>query len=114
MNNNKGKFFMHHTTLFTPKALIQTGIFSMLAFTVMLLGINDALAGAVQLCNGIVALKSDIGKGVSTLGVMGVAIAATFGKVSWGMAVLVAVGIAAVHSAGTIAGYFGGTGCAGM
>ncbi len=104
---------MHHTTLFTPKALIQTGIFSMLAFTVMLFGIDDALAGSgtVQLCNGINLLKSDIGKGVSTLGVMGVAIAATFGKVSWGMAVLVAVGLAAVHSAGTIAGYFGGVGC---
>jgi type IV secretory pathway VirB2 component (pilin) len=74
--------------------------------------LNTSLAYAAGImCSAIITLVAgDTSQAISTLGVLGLGIGATFGKVSWGMATLVAVGIATIHGAGLIAGYFGG-GC---
>ena len=48
------------------------------------------------------AAQSSMGKGIATLGILMLGIGAMLGKVSWSMALLVAVGIVVVFNAGNI------------
>lgn len=73
-------------------------------------------AYATNLCGTIVTyINGDLGKAIATLGVIAVAVGATFGRVTWSTAVLVAVGIAGIFGAGTLAGTLAsGSGCTGL
>jgi type IV secretory pathway VirB2 component (pilin) len=62
---------------------------------------------ATVLCNTLDVVQGDIGEGIATMGVLSVGIAATLGRVSWGMAVTVAIGIAILFSAADVAAAFG-------
>jgi type IV secretory pathway VirB2 component (pilin) len=56
-------------------------------------------------------LVGGVGPGIATLAVMAVSISAIFGKVSFGMAVMVAVGIGILFGAPQVASAFGISGC---
>ncbi len=81
---------------------------SFLVIGIYLLLIVPAHAGT--LCTVANIAVQNYGRGLATLGVLGVGIGATLGKVSWTLAVTVAVGISILFSAGVIAGTLGG-GC---
>lgn len=55
------------------------------------------------LCGVWNMIYNDIGRGIGTLAIAGLAVGAIFGKVSWGMAIMVAVGLVITFSAETIA-----------
>jgi type IV secretory pathway VirB2 component (pilin) len=99
----------HHTSYATSCAF--------LAFAFLFLMTNAAFAqgggsgGTFDLC-GIIdtVFYANIAPGIATLAVIALGIGASFGKVSWGMAVLAGVGIAAIFGAGALAASAGG-GC---
>jgi type IV secretory pathway VirB2 component (pilin) len=64
--------------------------------------IGDALCKLAELALG------KAGRGLATLAVIILGIGATLGKVSWGMAIIVTVGIAVVFNAETFAVWIGG------
>lgn len=60
--------------------------------------------GAIQqvFCNLVDILTSATGRAIATVAVIAVGIGALLGKISWGMALIVAVGIALIFGAGSI------------
>ncbi len=60
-------------------------------------------AHAGTLCVLVNFALGNFGKGLATLGVLGVGIGATMGKISWTMAITVAVGIAVIFGCSAIA-----------
>lgn len=71
---------------------------------------TGGLQGSVGagLCDIVTALKGKVGKGIATLAVLFLGIGAFFGKVNWGLAVMVGVGIAAIFGATEIVEVVGG------
>ncbi|MCP5361173.1 MAG: TrbC/VirB2 family protein [Hyphomicrobiales bacterium] len=67
---------------------------------------NNALNAVVGggLCNVISNLTGNVGAAIATLAVFILGVGAFFGKVNWGLAVMVAVGIAAIFGAASIVG----------
>lgn len=59
----------------------------------------------IVLCNVVTMIWSDIGRGIATLAVMVTGIMAMLGKVTWGHAILVAVGISLTFGAPVIVPY---------
>ncbi|MDX1975986.1 MAG: TrbC/VirB2 family protein [Rickettsiales bacterium] len=51
------------------------------------------------LCNAADFAKGNLGKGLATVGILILGIGALLGKVSWGLAITVGVGIAALFNA---------------
>lgn len=74
-----------------------------LAIYILLCSHAFALTGftpiGIVLCNVVTMIWSDIGRGIATLAVMIIGIGATLGKVTWGQAMLVAVGISLTFGA---------------
>jgi type IV secretion system protein VirB2 len=68
--------------------------------------------GAV-LCNVANWFKGPIGRGIATLAIIVIGVGALMGKVSWGMAIIVGIGIAVIFGAPTIVNELGagGGGC---
>lgn len=60
------------------------------------------------LCNAVELVTSDAGKAIATAAVITIAIGALLGKVSWGMAVMIAAGIAGIFGAPAIAAFIAG------
>ncbi len=60
-------------------------------------------------CNLVVILNGTTGKAIATVAVIAVGVGALLGKISWGMALIVALGIALVFGAGSIVSALGGT-----
>jgi type IV secretion system protein VirB2 len=65
------------------------------------------------LCKAVQMITGNTGKGLATIAVVVIGIGALLGKVSWGMAILVGVGVGIIFGAGTIVNAFaaGGAGC---
>lgn len=61
-------------------------------------------------CNVINMMTGTTGKSIATVAVIAVGIGALLGKVSWGMALIVALGVALVFGASTIVQALGGSG----
>jgi len=77
------------------------GLFAAAIFTP-----DMASAGGVigdVLCNAVEFITTGVGAAIATLAVIVIGIGALMGKVSWGMAIIVALGIAIIFGAGTIA-----------
>jgi type IV secretory pathway VirB2 component (pilin) len=76
----------------------------------------EALAGAtanaveIALCNVVSYMTSTTGKAIATLAIIIVGLGALMGKVSWGMALIVALGVALVFGAATIVDSLGASG----
>ena len=66
------------------------------------LGLDETIGKA--LCEVANAVTGKAGRGIATIAVVLLGIGAFFGKVSWSLALLIAVGIAVVFGASTIVG----------
>jgi type IV secretion system protein VirB2 len=53
-------------------------------------------------CNVVVMMTGTTGKAIATVAIIAVGIGALLGKISWGMALIVALGVALVFGASTI------------
>ena len=62
---------------------------------------QGGLAGG--LCEAVQMMTGPAGKAVATSGIIVIAVGALLGRVSWGMAVMIAAGIAGIFGAPTIA-----------
>lgn len=75
-----------------------------------------AYAGATigdVLCNVVDWFTGPVGSGIATLAIIVVGVGALMGKVSWGMAIIVGIGVAVIFGSKTIVNELGttGTGC---
>lgn len=68
---------------------------------------GDSPMGAV-LCGLVAWLTGPTGRALATLAIIIIGVGALMGKVSWGMAIIVAIGIAIVFGAPTILTLLGG------
>lgn len=93
-----------HTTHTTYKTLMIAVMF--IAFYGMAASPANAAMASV-LCSILNIIRYDLGKAVATMGVLSVAVGAALGKVSWGLAVTVAVGCSLMFNAAYYAGMFG-------
>ena len=67
---------------------------------------ESAISGA--LCRVANALTGKIGRGIATIGVVMLGIGLFLGKLSWGLAVAVGIGIAGIFGATTIVNWMSG------
>ena len=83
----------------------------MIAFSMILM--PDAASAATignVLCNVVDWFNGPVGKGIATLAIIVIGVGALMGKVSWGMAIIVGVGVAVIFGAGTIVNELGAQG----
>jgi type IV secretory pathway VirB2 component (pilin) len=66
------------------------------------------------LCIAATWITGNAGRGIATIGITIIGIGALLGKVSWGMAMIVGVGVAIVFGSTAIVRLLGGTGAAGL
>jgi type IV secretory pathway VirB2 component (pilin) len=74
---------------------------------------GDSNAIEQVMCNVVLILTGTTGKAVATVAVIAVGVGALLGKISWGMALIVALGIALIFGAASIVTELGGnaSGC---
>lgn len=65
------------------------------------------------LCEVVGWFTGKVGKGIATLAIIVIGVGALMGKVSWGMAIIVGVGVAVIFGAGEIVNDLGGSGSCG-
>ena len=72
----------------------------------------EALAAAnpieAVMCNVVAFMTGTTGKAIATIAIIVVGLGALMGKISWGMALIVALGVALVFGAATIVENLGG------
>lgn len=76
----------------------------MLAYTMFLVP-SDVMAQQVigdLLCSVVEWFNGPVGAGIATLAIIMVGIGALMGKVSWGVAIIVGIGVAVIFGAGNI------------
>lgn len=74
-------------------------------------GAADDFGGVgANLCRIVKAITGRIGRAIATIAVIFLGFGAFFGKVTWGLAVAVSIGIFAIFGAATIVTQFGGPG----
>ena len=71
---------------------------------------GDSNAIEQVFCNAVLMLTGTTGKAIATIAVIAVGVGALLGKISWGMALIVALGIALIFGAASIVLALGGTG----
>ena len=69
---------------------------------------NDSGVMGDLLCGVAGWFTGSVGKGIATLAIIVIGIGALMGKVSWGMAIIVGLGVAIVFGAPTIVNELGG------
>jgi len=87
---------------------------AVMVFAMMPMEASAAAANAfeVVLCNVVAFFTGTIGKAIATLALIIVGLGALMGKVSWGMALIVGVGVALVFGAAGIIDSLGAAGAA--
>lgn len=96
MSINKKAFYtlgLFALALFAPQAAMATG------------PLTDALCAVVGWMTG------NTGAAIATLAVIIIGVGALLGKVSWGMAIIVGLGIATIFGAADLSTTLGGGGC---
>lgn len=90
----------------------------LVAYAVMFMPTDALASGGINsindtLCVVVNWFLGPIGKAIATLAVIIIGVGALMGKVSWGMAIIVGLGIAVIFGADTIASQLGasGNGC---
>ncbi len=61
-------------------------------------------------CNVINWFNGPVGKGIATIAIIVVGVGALMGKVSWGLAIIVGLGVALIFGATTVVSAMGGSG----
>ena len=96
--------------------MIDTAWQLFLAFAIVLGAMMvpiDALAAnpiEIVMCNVVFFMTGTTGKAIATIAIIVVGLGALMGKISWGMALIVALGVALVFGAATIVDNLGGEG----
>jgi type IV secretion system protein VirB2 len=72
-------------------------------------GGSEPTALSNVLCNVVSWFTGSIGAGIATLAIIVIGIGALMGKVSWGMAIIVGIGVGVVFGAPTIVSALGAT-----
>lgn len=79
-------------------------VFALLALVVLTPDMASALTGLQNgVCTIVNVLTGKIGRAVATVGIIFLGIGAFFGKVNWGLAIIVAVGVMGIFGAAIIA-----------
>ena len=93
-------------------AIAAVAIFAMIPLEALAVvaGKGEGTAIDQLFCNIIRVITGTIGKGIATIALIVVGVGALMGKVSWGMAIIVALGIAIVFGAGNIVQAISGQG----
>lgn len=92
------------------RLLHQYAMYSLAVAFMYVLMVSDAHAVGGQLCAMIGAVMGGMGRAIATVGVLMVGVGATLGRMSWTLAITVAVGIAAMFAATSIAMSLGSNG----
>ncbi len=73
---------------------------------------GNSTGGAIGdvLCNVVHWFTGRVGQGIATLAILVIGIGALMGKVSWGMAIIVGLGVGVIFGAPSIVEALGGTG----
>lgn len=72
---------------------------------------SQATTGLEQvICNALLIMQGGVGKGIAAFAIIFIGVTLFMGKVSWGVAISTALGIAAIFGAGTIVEALGGGG----
>jgi type IV secretion system protein VirB2 len=79
-----------------------TVVFAIYICTALMPDVAHANAIETVFCNVVGALTGTTGAAIATVAVIAVGVGALLGKISWGMALIVAVGIALVFGASSI------------
>ena len=74
--------------------------------------VTNASPMSNALCIAATWITGNAGRGMATVGITIIGIGALLGKVSWGMAMIVGVGVAIVFGSTAIVSLLGGTGAA--
>ena len=115
MKNNIATTYNNTQIEITTKAEYAF-VLALCSLFLLMLFIGDAHADAaanleLAICSIAKVVQTNVAKGIATLAIIMLGIGAMLGKVSWSMALLVAVGIAVVFNAGAVAASLGSTEC---
>jgi type IV secretion system protein VirB2 len=105
-----------NTNIKSSKQMIDTAWQLFLVFAIvlgtMMVPMEALAANPIEqvLCNVVVFMTSTTGKAIATIAIIVVGLGALMGKISWGMALIVALGVALVFGAGKIVEALGGEG----
>lgn len=105
---------MTHTTFFSPLSwqLCLAVFLALVIFTLPEYAFAQQTIGNV-LCKVVGWFTGPVGQGIATLAIIVVGVGALMGKVSWGMAIIVGIGVAVIFGAKEIVEELGanGRGC---
>ncbi|MFN7612191.1 MAG: TrbC/VirB2 family protein, partial [Alphaproteobacteria bacterium] len=106
---------MKFTNLLTADRLWSLCLCMVVVYATFLMP-SAAFAGATigqVLCEVADWFNGPVGRGIATLAIIVVGVGALMGKVSWGMAIIVGIGVAVIFGAPNIVDELGtsGTGC---
>jgi len=90
------------------KCILMVGMFAIALFMPHIVEAGQVLMG--PLCQLAYFVRTGVGAAIATVAVIVIGIGALMGKVSWGMAIIVALGIALIFGAGAIAEAIGAAG----
>lgn len=93
----------------TKKAFYTLGLFALALFAPEAANATAPLTQA--LCAVVGWMTGATGQAIATLAVIIIGVGALLGKVSWGMAIIVGLGIATIFGADTLAQSLGDGGC---
>lgn len=92
--------------------LVTTLFFCAFMIIIMQSALADTNTGTSPmgnvLCNIVAIVYGNLGRGIATLAVVVIGVGATLGKTSWGLAMIVGVGIAVIFNAHNIVHMLGG------
>lgn len=100
--------------MIVPRHSIYIGWLRILSFVLFAVSTHPAFAQSAlkgTICDVYDLLLNDAGPGIATIAVAALGLGAAFGKVSWGMAITVAVGLAVMFGAAGIAQTVAGDSC---
>ncbi|MDG1285938.1 MAG: TrbC/VirB2 family protein [Rickettsiales bacterium] len=83
-------------------AIAAVAVFAMLPLEALATDMGKGTALDNVLCNIVSFFTGAVGKGIATIALIIIGIGALMGKISWGMALIVALGIALVFGATTL------------
>lgn len=94
-------------------ALFAVYVVAMLPETSLAQGAGADTEMGEVLCTVVDWFTGNLGQGIATLAIIVIGVGALMGKVSWGMAIIVGIGVAVIFGAGAIVEQLGarGTGC---
>lgn len=106
---------MVKTTTQSAKAAIDMGWHLLVLFAVvvgvsLLPETSSAATNVIEqvFCNLVLIMNGTTGKAIATIAIIAVGVGALLGKISWGMALIVAIGVALVFGAASIVTALGG------